>query len=96
MHLRVPGHARLQPQELNSQLPTVTLVQPVGGTKELAIKKVIIVRSGDTLSHCLAQEYGEYTKAVVNLARQRGQSPLYVISTSLRSGSVGLVPERPE
>jgi general secretion pathway protein A len=57
-------------QQLNSPLPTVALVQPVGGGKELAIKKVIVVRSGDTLSHILAQEYGEYTKAVVDLVSE--------------------------
>jgi hypothetical protein len=26
---------------------------------------VVVVRSGDTLSRILAQEYGEYTKAIV-------------------------------
>jgi phage tail protein X len=44
--------------------------QPGGGAKELAIKKVVVVRAGDTLSHILTQEYGEYTKAVVDLVSE--------------------------
>jgi len=81
-------------QQLNSQLPTVTLVQPVGGTKELAIKKVIIVRSGDTLSHILAQEYGEYTKAVVDLVSEANPGLRNI--HFLEIGQRLILPERPE
>ena len=41
-----------------------------GWRKQLAIKKVVVVRSGDTLSKILTQEYGEYTKAVVDLVSE--------------------------
>jgi phage tail protein X len=81
-------------QQLNSQLPTVTLVQPVGGTKELAIKRVIIVRSGDTLSHILAQEYGEYTKAVVDLVSEANPGLRNI--HFLEIGQRLILPERPE
>lgn len=51
------------------QLPTVTQMPP-GGEKGLIIKKVVVVRTGDTLSKILTQEYGEYTKAVVDLVSE--------------------------
>jgi phage tail protein X len=43
---------------------------PPGGEKGLIIKKVVVVRTGDTLSKILTQEYGEYTKAVVDLVSE--------------------------
>ena len=64
---RAPAPPALLP---SSQLPAIAPVQPVGGAKELAIKKVVVIRSGDTLSHILAQEYGEYTKTVVDLVSE--------------------------
>jgi phage tail protein X len=34
------------------------------------IKKIVVIRVGDTLSPLLAQEYGEYPKAVVDLVSE--------------------------
>ena len=69
-------------------------VQPVDGAKQLAIKKVVVVRSGDTLSRILAQEYGEYTKAVVDLVSEAnpGLRNIHVLDI----GQHLILPERPE
>ena len=53
----------------NAQLPTVTQTPP-DGENRLSTKKVVTVRSGDTLSKILTQEYGEYTKAIVDLVSE--------------------------
>jgi len=78
----------------SSQLPTLAPVQPVGGAKELAIKKVVVVRSGDTLSQILAQEYGEYTKAVVDLVGEANPGLRNI--HFLEIGQRLILPERPE
>jgi len=69
-------------------------VQPMGGAKELAIKKVVVVRAGDTLSHILAQEYGEYTKAVVDLVSEANPGLRNI--HFLEIGQRLILPERPE
>ena len=57
------------------QLPAIAPVQPVGGAKELAIKKVVVVRSGDTLSrHSRPRIWGIYQSC--RRPGQRGQSRL--------------------
>jgi phage tail protein X len=68
--------------------------QPISGAKELAIRKVVVVRSGDTLSHILAQEYGEYTKAIVDLVSEAnpGLRNLHFLEIGQRL----ILPERPE
>jgi general secretion pathway protein A len=78
----------------SSQLPALAPVQSVGGAKELAIKKVVVVRSGDTLSRILAQEYGEYTKAVVDLVSEAnpGLRNIHFLDIGQRL----ILPERPE
>jgi general secretion pathway protein A len=76
------------------QLPTMASVQPMGGAKELAIKKVVVVRAGDTLSHILAQEYGEYTKAVVDLVSEANPGLRNI--HFLEIGQRLILPERPE
>jgi general secretion pathway protein A len=78
----------------SSQLPTIASMQPVGGAKELAIKKVIVIRAGDTLSHILAQEYGEYTKAVVDLVSEANPGLRNI--HFLEIGQRLILPERPE
>ena len=88
---RAPAPPALLP---SSQLPAIAPVQPVGGAKELAIKKVVVVRSGDTLSHILAQEYGEYTKAVVDLVSEANPGLRNI--HFLEIGQRLILPERPE
>jgi general secretion pathway protein A len=78
----------------SSQFPMVAPVQPGGGAKELAIKKVVVVRAGDTLSHILAQEYGEYTKAVVDLVSEANPGLRNI--HFLEIGQRLILPERPE
>jgi phage tail protein X len=78
----------------SSQLPTIAPVQPVGEARELAIKKVVMVRAGDTLSHILAQEYGEYTKAVVDLVSEANPGLRNI--HFLEIGQRLILPERPE
>ncbi len=75
-------------------MPTVAPMQPVGEAKELAIKKVVVVRAGDTLSHILAQEYGEYTKAVVDLVSEANPGLRNI--HFLEIGQRLILPERPE
>jgi len=75
-------------------MPTIAPGQPVGEAKELAIKKVVVVRAGDTLSHILAQEYGEYTKAVVDLVSEA--NPGLRSIHFLEIGQRLILPERPE
>ena len=90
-----PARAPAPPALLPSgQLPAIAPVQPVGGAKELAIKKVVVVRSGDTLSHILAQEYGEYTKAVVDLVSEANPGLRNI--HFLEIGQRLILPERPE
>jgi nucleoid-associated protein YgaU len=79
---------------LSSQLPAMAPVQPVGGAKELAVKKVVVIRSGDTLSQILAQEYGEYTKAVVDLVGEANPGLRNI--HFLEIGQRLILPERPE
>jgi general secretion pathway protein A len=79
---------------LSSQLPALAPAQPVGGAKELAVKKVVVVRAGDTLSHILAQEYGEYTKAVVDLVSEANPGLRNI--HFLEIGQRLILPERPE
>ena len=88
---RAPAPPALLP---SSQLPAIAPVQPVGGAKELAIKKVVVVRSGDTLSHILAQEYGEYTKTVVDLVGEANPGLRNI--HFLEIGQRLILPERPE
>jgi general secretion pathway protein A len=88
---RTPAPSALLP---GSQLPTMASVQPVDGAKQLAIKKVVVVRSGDTLSHILAQEYGEYTKAVVDLVSEANPGLRNI--HFLEIGQRLILPERPE
>jgi len=78
----------------SSQVPSIASGQPVDGTKELAIKKVVVVRSGDTLSQILAQEYGEYTKAVVDLVSEANPGLRNI--HFLEIGQRLILPERPE
>jgi len=88
---RAPAPPALLP---SSQLPAIAPVQPVGGAKELAIKKVVVIRSRDTLSHILAQEYGEYTKAVVDLVSEANPGLRNI--HFLEIGQRLILPERPE
>jgi general secretion pathway protein A len=88
---RAPAPPALLP---SSQLPVIAPVQPVGEAKELAIKKVVVVRAGDTLSHILAQEYGEYTKAVVDLVSEANPGLRNI--HFLEIGQRLILPERPE
>jgi len=78
----------------SSQLQAIATAQPIGGAKELAIKKVVVVRSGDTLSHILAQEYGEYTKSVVDLVSEANPGLRNI--HFLEIGQRLILPERPE
>jgi general secretion pathway protein A len=78
----------------SSQLPAGASAQSVDGAKELAIKKVVVVRAGDTLSHILAQEYGEYTKAVVDLVTEANPGLRNI--HFLEIGQRLILPERPE
>jgi phage tail protein X len=90
-----PARAFAPPALLPSnQLATIASVQPVGGTKELTIKKVVVVRLGDTLSQILAQEYGEYTKAVVDLVSEANPGLRNI--HFLEIGQRLILPERPE
>jgi phage tail protein X len=70
------------------------LAPPGGGAKELAVKKVVVVRAGDTLSQILAQEYGEYTKAVVDLVSEANPGLRNI--HFLEIGQRLILPERPE
>jgi phage tail protein X len=79
---------------LGSQLSAIAPAQPVGGAKELAVKKVVVVRAGDTLSRILAQEYGEYTKAVVDLVSEANPGLRNI--HFLEIGQRLILPERPE
>jgi general secretion pathway protein A len=79
---------------LSSQLPALAPAQPVGGAKELAVKKVVVIRAGDTLSRILAQEYGEYTKTVVDLVSEANPGLRNI--HFLEIGQRLILPERPE
>jgi len=90
-----PARTPALPAPLPSgQLPAIATAPPIGGAKELAIKKVIIIRSGDTLSKILAQEYGEYTKAVVDLVSEANPGLRNI--HFLEIGQRLILPERPE
>jgi phage tail protein X len=67
---------------------------PPGGENGLIIKKVVMVRSGDTLSKILTREYGEYTKAVVDLVSEAnpGLRNIHVLEIGQRL----MLPDRPE
>jgi general secretion pathway protein A len=90
-----PARALLPPAVLpSSQLPAIATGQPIGGAKELAVKKVVVIRSGDTLSQILAQEYGEYTKVVVDLVSEANPGLRNI--HFLEIGQRLILPERPE
>ena len=90
-----PARSLAPPAVLPSgQLPAMVSVQPVDGAKQLAIKKVVVVRSGDTLSRILAQEYGEYTKVVVDLVSEANPGLRNI--HFLEIGQRLILPERPE
>jgi general secretion pathway protein A len=90
-----PARAPAPPALLSSsQLQVMAPVQPRGEAKELTIKKVVVIRSGDTLSHILAQEYGEYTKAVVDLVSEANPGLRNI--HFLEIGQRLILPERPE
>ena len=76
-----------------AQLPTVAQMPP-GEENRLSIKKVVLVRSGDTLSKILTQEYGEYTKAIVDLVSEAnpGLRNIHVLEIGQRL----VLPNRPE
>jgi general secretion pathway protein A len=78
----------------SAQSSTVASVQPMGGERGLVVKKVVVIRSGDTLSKILAQEYGEYTKAVVDLVSDAnpGLRNIHFLEVGQRL----ILPERPE
>jgi phage tail protein X len=78
----------------SSQLAALAPVQLPGGAREVAIKKVVVVRAGDTLSHILAQEYGEYTKAIVDLVSEANPGLRNI--HFLEIGQRLILPERPE
>jgi len=88
---RVPASPTLLP---SSQPQVIAPMQPGGEAKELTIKKVVVIRSGDTLSHILAQEYGEYTKAVVDLVSEANPGLRNI--HFLEIGQRLILPERPE
>jgi general secretion pathway protein A len=79
---------------LSSPLQAMAPAQPGSGAKELAVKKVVMVRAGDTLSQILAQEYGEYTKAVVDLVSEANPGLRNI--HFLEIGQRLILPERPE
>jgi general secretion pathway protein A len=89
--VRVPASPTLLQR---GQRQVMVPVQPGGEAKELAIKKVVVIRAGDTLSHILAQEYGEYTKAVVDLVSEANPGLRNI--HFLEIGQRLILPERPE
>jgi general secretion pathway protein A len=93
--LKEPTRASAPPVlPLSGQLQALAPTQHLGGARELAIKKVVVVRAGDTLSHILAQEYGEYTKAIVDLVSEANPSLRNI--HFLEIGQRLILPERPE
>jgi phage tail protein X len=94
--LQEPARALTLPAVLPSSAPPLsTLGQSGGGgAKEFTIKKVVVIRAGDTLSHILAQEYGEYTKAVVDLVSEANPGLRNI--HFLEIGQRLILPERPE
>jgi phage tail protein X len=76
-----------------AQLPTAAPTL-LGGEQRLSIKKVVVVRSGDTLSKILTQEYGEYTKAVVELVSEANPGLRNI--HFLEIGQRLMLPGRPE
>jgi phage tail protein X len=58
------------------------------------VKKVVVVRAGDTLSKILTQEYGEYTKAVVDLVSEANPGLRNI--HFLEIGQRLMLPDRPE
>jgi general secretion pathway protein A len=75
-------------------LPGVTQGQHVGREKGRVVKKEVVVRPGDTLSKILAQTYGEYTKAVVDMVTEAnpGLGNIHFLEVGQRL----ILPERPE
>jgi phage tail protein X len=76
-----------------AQLPTAAPTL-LGGEQRLSIKKVVVVRSGDTLSKILTQEYGEYTKTVVDLVSEANPGLRNI--HFLEIGQRLMLPDRPE
>jgi phage tail protein X len=66
----------------------------LGGERGLTVKKVVVVRAGDTLSKILTQEYGEYTKAVVDLVSEANPGLRNI--HFLEIGQRLMLPDRPE
>jgi phage tail protein X len=66
--------------------------QTVSGEKP--VKKVVVVRAGDSLSKILLQEYGEYTKPVVDLVLEANPGLRNI--ERLDVGQRLILPARPE
>jgi general secretion pathway protein A len=77
----------------NAQLPTGAQMS-LGGERGGTVKKVVVVRAGDTLSKILTQEYGEYTKAVVDLVSEANPGLRNI--HFLEIGQRLMLPDRPE
>jgi nucleoid-associated protein YgaU len=78
----------------NGQSSTTALAQRVGEEKAYTVKKVVVIRSGDTLPKILLREYGEYTKSIVALVIE--VNPGLRNITRLEVGQRLILPERPE
>jgi general secretion pathway protein A len=93
--LQEPARTPALPAVLPSSMsPLSAPGQSGGGAREFTIKKVVVIRAGDTLSHILAQEYGEYTKAIVDLVSEANPGLRNI--HFLEIGQRLILPERPE
>lgn len=83
--------ATTAPSLPSSQPSTTAQVQQADREK---VKKVVVIRLGDTLSKILIQEYGEYTKAVVDsvIKANPGLGNIHFLEVGQRL----ILPERPE
>ena len=83
--------ASTTPSLPSGQPSAITQVQQVEGEKA---KKVVVIRSGDTLSKILIQEYGQHSKAIVNLVMKAnpGLGNIHFVEVGQRL----ILPERPE
>ena len=82
-----------------SPAPAFPSIQPSLAVQERQVngekvKKVVVIRAGDTLSKILLQEYGEYTQAIVALVMKAnpGLSNIHLLEVGQRL----ILPERPE
>ena len=93
---RGEGNKPLAPSGAVSGAPALPALRrcSLWWSKRVGHQKVVVVRSGDTLSRILAQEYGEYTKAVVDLVSEAnpGLRNIHVLDI----GQHLILPERPE